>query len=82
VDEMSTISRYGDTCKVTQTSSNKTVDAEVMALNEGRNLTVVMNKSVKLMMNWNGRQYEGRMAGMDFVSDGPSITKTQTSSRG
>jgi hypothetical protein len=82
VVEMSTISRYGDTCKVTQTSSNKTVDAEVMALNEGRNLTVVMNKSVKLMMNWNGQKYEGRMAGMDFVSDGPSITKTQTSSRG
>ena len=51
---MSTISRYGNSCKVTQTSSNKTVDAEVMALNEGRNLTVVMNKSVKLMMNWNG----------------------------
>jgi hypothetical protein len=53
-----------------------------MAFNEGRNLTVVMNKSVKLMMNWNGRQYEGRMAGMDFISEGPSVTKTQTSSRG
>jgi hypothetical protein len=79
---MSTISRHANSCKVTQTSSKRTVDAEVMAFNEGRNLTVVMNKSVKLMMNWNGRQYEGRMAGMDFVSDGPTITKTQTSSRG
>ena len=79
---MSTISRHGNTCKVTQTSSKRTVDAEVMAFNEGRNLTVVMNKSVKLMMNWNGRQYEGRMAGMDFVSDGPTVTKTQTSARG
>lgn len=79
---MSTILRYGNTCKVTQTSSSKTVDAEIMAFNEGQNLTVVMNKSVKLMMNWNGRQYEGRMAGMDFTSDGPTVTKTQTSSRG
>jgi flagellar biosynthesis/type III secretory pathway ATPase len=79
---MSTISRYGNTCKVTQSSSNKTVDAEVMSFNEGRNLTVVMNKSVKLMMTWNGRLYEGRMAGMDFISDGPTITKTQTSARG
>jgi hypothetical protein len=79
---MSTISRHSNSCKVTQTSSKRTVDAEVMAFNEGRNLTVVMNKSVKLMMIWNGRQYEGRMAGMDFVSDGPTITKTQTSSRG
>jgi flagellar biosynthesis/type III secretory pathway ATPase len=79
---MSTISRYGSTCKVVQSSSKKTVEAEVMAFNEGRNLTVVMNKSVKLMMTWNGRLYEGRMAGMDFVSEGPAITKTQTSARG
>jgi hypothetical protein len=53
-----------------------------MDFNEGRNLTVVMNKSVKLMMAWNGRMYEGRMAGMDFLSEGPSVTKTKTTSRG
>ena len=79
---MSIITRHGDKCQVTQTSSKKAVEAEVMAFNEGRNLTVVMNKSVKLMMNWNGREYEGRMAGMDFVSNGPALSKTQTSSRG
>jgi len=79
---MSTITRHGNTCKVTQVSSKKTVEAEVMAFNECRNLTVVMNKSVKLMMTWNGRLFEGRMAGMDFVSNGPVISKTQTSSRG
>ena len=53
-----------------------------MSFNEGRNLTVVMNKSVKILMNWNGRIYEGRAAGMDFVSDGPVLTRTQTASRG
>lgn len=53
-----------------------------MAFNEGRNITVVMNKSVKLLMNWNGRLYEGRMAGMDFVSAGPKLIKTQTGTRG
>jgi len=79
---MSTISRHGDKCTVTQTSSNRKVDAEVMQFNEGRNLTVVVNKSVKMLMNWNGRTYEGRMAGMDFESNGPTVTKTQTGSRG
>jgi len=49
-----------------------------MAFNEGRNLTVVMNKSVKVMMTWNGRMYEGRSAGMDFTSVGPTVSKTQT----
>jgi hypothetical protein len=48
-----------------------------MSFNEGRNLTVVVNKSVKILMNWNGRVYEGRAAGMDFESNGPAITKTQ-----
>jgi hypothetical protein len=49
-----------------------------MAFNEGRDLTVVMNKSVKIMMTWNGRMYEGRSAGMDFTSTGPAVSKTQT----
>lgn len=52
-------------------NSGKSLEAEVMSFNEGRNLTVVVNKAVKLLMNWNGRQYEGRMAGIDFTSTGP-----------
>jgi len=67
--------RYDATCEVRQESSGRIAQAEVMAFNEGRNLTVVMNKSVKLLMNWNGRVYEGRMAGMDFVSNGPKGQK-------
>jgi hypothetical protein len=63
--------RFDNTCSVKNVNSGKSVDAEVMNFNEGRNLTVVMNKSVKVMMAWNGRQYEGRMAGMDFTSTGP-----------
>ena len=63
--------RYENTCEIKQANSGKTVIAEIMDFNEGRNLTVVLNKSVKLLMNWNGRLYEGRMAGIDFVSDGP-----------
>jgi hypothetical protein len=79
---MSSITRHSDTCIVKQSSSGRTLTGEVMAFNEGRNLTVVMNKSVKLMMTWNGRTYEGRSAGMDFESTGPTVTKTQTGSRG
>jgi hypothetical protein len=79
---LSTITRHSNSCTVIQESTKRAVEAEIMAFNEGRNLTVVMNKSVKLLMNWNGSVYEGRMAGMDFVSHGPTLTKTKTSSRG
>jgi hypothetical protein len=67
--------RFENTCEIKQANSGKTVTAEVMDFNEGRNLTVVLNKSVKLLMNWNGRAYEGRMAGIDFISNGPKGQK-------
>ena len=79
---MSTVTRHSDTCTVKQAATGREVEGVIMSFNEGSNLTVVMNKSVKLMMNWNGRIYEGRAAGMDFVSDGPTVSKTKTSIRG
>ena len=75
---MATILRHSNTCRIKQTASGREVTGEVMAFNEGRNLTVVMNKSVKIMMTWNGRMYEGRSAGMDFTSAGPEVSRTQT----
>lgn len=67
--------RYESTCKVTNEKTGAAVDAEVVSFNESRNLTVVLNRSVKLLMNWNGQVYEGRIAGMDFVSNGPKGQK-------
>jgi hypothetical protein len=70
------IIRYGDKCSIKQANSGKTVDAEVYEFKERERLIVVLNKSVKLPMIWNGKLYEGRMAGIDFTTSGPSITKT------
>ena len=75
---MATILRHSNTCVVKQATTGREATGEIMAFNEGRNLTVVMNKSVKIMMTWNGRMYEGRSAGMDFTSAGPTVSKTQT----
>jgi len=75
------IIRYGETCTVKQANSSKTVEAVVFEFKERKNLTVVLNKRVKLPMTWNGKLYEGKMAGIDFTSAGPSINKT-TSGRG
>lgn len=73
---------HSNKCLVKQANSSKVVEAEVMGFTEYKNLTVVLNKSVKLLMSWNGRMYEGRMAGLDFTSDGPEIKKTQGTIRG
>jgi hypothetical protein len=72
------VTRYSDKCIVKQEKTSKTVEAEVFEFNEGRSLTVVLNKSVKLPMIWNGKMYEGKMAGIDFLSSGPTVSKTKT----
>ena len=69
--------RYGETCTVKQANTGKSVEAEVFDFKEQKNLTVVLNKSVKLPMIWNGKLYEGKMAGIDFTSTGPTINKTK-----
>ncbi len=79
---MTTITRHSGTCKVQQAGNNKIVEAEVHEFKEKQKLVVVLNKSVKLPMVWNGKVYEGKMAGLDFISDGPKLNKTETSIRG
>lgn len=70
--------RYGNKCTVKQVNSSKSVEAEVHEFTEQKNLTVVLNKSVKLPMIWNGKMYEGQMAGIDFASPGPTIQRNKT----
>jgi len=33
-------------------------------------------------MTWNGKEYEGKQAGLDFVSKGPEVFKTSVAKRG
>jgi len=72
------ITRHEDHCEVKQANNSKSVRAEILEFKEHDRLIAVLNKSVKLPMKWNGRVYEGRMAGMDFTTTGPKVTKTST----
>jgi hypothetical protein len=62
--------------------SSKNTEAVVESFEEHVKLNVIVNKAVKISMKWNGQRYEGRSAGMDFESDGPTVSKTQTGIRG
>ncbi len=72
------IVRHENQCDIIQENSSKSVKAEIMEFKEQEKLIVVLNKSVKLSMKWNGQVYEGKMAGMDFISTGPKVTRTST----
>jgi hypothetical protein len=79
---VNTITRHSETCQIKQVSSGKLVEAVVQDFREQDVVHVIVNKAVKIAMKWNGKVYEGRMAGMDFITSGPNISKTQTGSRG
>lgn len=79
---MSEVVRYGTSCEVKQAGSGRVVIAEVQDFRERQHLVVVLNKSVKMHLRWNGKVYEGTMAGLDFTSLGPKVSKSQTSIRG
>ena len=75
---MAEIIRHSDTCSIKMAKSSKETEAVVTAFEEHVKLNVIVNKAVKINMTWNGQIYEGRSAGMDFESKGPSISRTQT----
>jgi hypothetical protein len=79
---VSTIRRHSEVCEVKNVTSNKIVEAVVQDFKELEALYVIINKSIKIPMKWNGKLYEGRMAGMDFTSTGPKISVIETSQRG
>jgi hypothetical protein len=76
------IIRHENKCLVKSTRADSFVEAEVMDFDYCKKMTVVIQKTIKVPMVWNGKTYEGRAAGMDFLSDGPQVSKTQTSIRG
>lgn len=79
---MNTIIRHSETCIIKMAKSSKETIAVVESFEQYGKLNVIINKAVKISMKWNGKKYEGRSAGIDFESEGPSITKTQTGIRG
>jgi hypothetical protein len=76
------IIRHSETCMVKNANSSKLIEAVVQVFREQQTLNVIINKSIKLNMNWNGKCYEGRSAGMDFESVGPLVSKSTTGIRG
>lgn len=69
------MNRAEDTCTVTCRDNGKSVLTEVLDFKFQQRLTVVLNKSVKLSLDWNGKEYVTERQGLEFVTPGPKVTK-------
>ena len=76
---MSDTIRHSQTCMV---QAGKAVEAVVHEFRPHEKLVVILNQSIKLPMKWNGKVYEGKMAGLDITSHGPTYNTIQKSVRG
>ena len=70
--------KVSDTCEVVCLDNSKKATAEVLEFKENNKLVVVLNRAIKLTLNWNGKKYLGKSSGLEFVSDGPEITNYST----
>lgn len=65
-------SSFGDTCTVKCTTNGKSINnAVVFSFTENKILIVVLQKTLKLSLLWNGFIYSGSNGGLDFESTGP-----------
>ena len=74
---------YNDTCDITCTDNNNTVNAEVLEYKPMQMLTASLNRQVKVTLRYNdkSKDYRGAAAGMQFQSAGPTEIATTRSRR-
>lgn len=65
---------YEKTAILTNTRNNKAVEAEADDVRAGQSLNVYLSH-IKIHMRWNGKEYVGKMAGMEFTTPGPKEIK-------
>lgn len=67
-------SQFDDVCDVTCISNDVTEVGEILEFREKEYISLTIRRSVKLNLRWNEAVgvYIGKMAGLEFQSDGPN----------
>ena len=63
--------QYETTCDITNTKTKKSIKAVVTHFAPEIELSVVLEKTARINLKYDGRSYTGKFGGMDFTSDGP-----------
>ena len=64
-----------DTCEILCESNGRKMVADVLDFKDKQYLSVSVDKKVKVQLQWNGKFYEGGVAGLNFSTDGPTVSK-------
>jgi hypothetical protein len=72
---------YSNTATLTNTNTNKKVEAEIADLKENISLNAFIAHE-KIPMKWNGKTYVGNMFGMELTTTGPTLVRTVNTNTG
>ena len=69
-----------DKCSVQCVDNDKIMQGEILNFRPEEHLSLSIQRSVKLEMKYNSitKIYEGKMAGLTFITKGPTITQIKT----
>jgi hypothetical protein len=63
-----------DTCEILCESNGRKMVADGLDFKDRQYLSVSVDKKVKVQLQWNGKFYEGGVAGLNFSTDGPTVS--------
>ena len=63
-----------DTCEILCESNGRKMVADVLDFKDRQYLSVSVDKKVKVQLQWNGKFYEGGVAGLNFSTYGPTVS--------
>jgi hypothetical protein len=62
-----------ETCEVICEDNGRKFVADILNFREEQNITISLEKSIRIELKWNRKVYEGFFGGKSFVTDGPVI---------
>ncbi len=64
---------FDDKCTIECSNNGKKVSVDVLTFKENQFLSVVVEKTVKIQMQYNTEKdvYIGNMSGLEFITEGP-----------
>ena len=63
-----------NTCEILCESNGRKMVADVLDFKDRQYLSVSVDKKVKVQLQWNGKFYEGGVAGLTFSTVGPTVS--------
>ena len=72
---------FSDNCVINCTDNGRNITAVVDRFEQGRSISVIINKEIRMTMIYNGHEYVANKQGLEFTTKGPSVVRSVNDGR-